>query len=107
MGNYYRKELQMKDKDSPLNSYTTGHATLTSEEYFMTFEHSSLIKDAGQTTLPLLDAQKVEGEPDVPLGGIGLVHKGYSDNGGMLAFRLFSIHYSTFMSRFMEFAACH
>ncbi|CAD6233945.1 GSCOCG00007422001-RA-CDS [Cotesia congregata] len=58
------------------------------------FRPSNLIEDAGQSTVPFFDAQDVEGKPEFPLGGVGLVHRGWKNYGGFLAFRIFDINLS-------------
>lgn len=48
-----------------------------------------MTKDAGQTTVPFFDGQDVEGDPEFPLGGVGVIYRKRKGYGGFLAFRIF------------------
>lgn len=50
-----------------------------------------------QSVIPWLDAQSVTSGGNVPLYGVGLYHRGSSNSGGFLAYRLISIDYTRFM----------
>lgn len=74
-------------KSSKNNIYWTGGD-------FVKFQTSDLIKDAGQSTVPFFDAQDVDGDPEFPLGGIGVLHRGRDGYGGFLIFRIFKTRLS-------------
>lgn len=50
------------------------------------FDSTSISKDAAQTTIPYIDAQKVAPNSGVWLTGIGLYHKGNVGYGGFVGF---------------------
>lgn len=58
---------------------------------------SNKYQDAGQSVVPYFDAQNVTGSIAAPLYGIGLYHRGGTDSGGHLAFRLRIIDHNRFI----------
>lgn len=55
---------------------------------FVNFQASDLQKDASQTTIPLIDVQKVESKLPSSINQIGLIHRGYEGSGGFLSFKI-------------------
>lgn len=49
------------------------------------FTHTSLSQDAGQTTVPFIDAQWVVTSPASPLKGVGIHWRGRIGSGGYVA----------------------
>lgn len=64
---------------------------------YIQFHHSNVIADAGQSTVPFIDAQPVEIYPSFPLGGIGLFYRSRFGCGGYIAPRLFAIDMSQYV----------
>lgn len=46
--------------------------------------------------MPFFDALEAEGDPNFPLGGIGIIHRGQKGFGGFLAFKIFEIDLSKY-----------
>lgn len=65
---------------------------------FIRFRASDLKKDAGQSTVPFFDAQDVDGDPEFPLGGVGIIHRGREGYGGFLAFRIYDLDFSGYLN---------
>ncbi|XP_014295054.2 uncharacterized protein LOC103570784 [Microplitis demolitor] len=80
-----RHELVLEEPDNPLKS--SANNQLSTPNQFIRFRPSDLRKDAGQSTVPFLDASEVIGSPLVPLQGLGLYHRGSKGFGGFLALR--------------------
>ncbi|XP_057333035.1 uncharacterized protein LOC130672452 [Microplitis mediator] len=89
-----REELVLIDPDKPTKS--PGNIIDSKTERFVKFRASDLKKDAGQSTVPFFDAQDVEGDPEFPLGGIGIIHRGREGYGGFVAFRVFDLKLSKY-----------
>ena len=70
----------------PLNQFTTNK--------FVKFTNSDYEKDAGQSTVPFIDAQPVESANPVPLSGVGIFHKGRPKFGGFIAPRIFTYNFT-------------
>ncbi|XP_053595015.1 uncharacterized protein LOC128667752 [Microplitis demolitor] len=87
-----RKELTLDAPDKPTKSFLNVIDSKTDQ--FIKFRESDFIKDAGQSTVPFFDAQDVEGTPEFPLGGVGIVHRGRKGYGGFLAFKIFDLNLS-------------
>ncbi|KAK0087198.1 hypothetical protein PV325_001567 [Microctonus aethiopoides] len=84
-----RIEIKILNHDDPVrcNGYNYDQTT----NKFIQFQHSSVIKDAGQSTIPYIDAQPVEIYPPFPLSGIGLFYREKADCGGYIAPRIFAM----------------
>ncbi|XP_034946173.1 uncharacterized protein [Chelonus insularis] len=87
----YRRELIFPDSDNPLKYDEFDFNSINGD--YVGFWPSSLKKDAGQTTIPLFDANPVFGIPRFPLGGIGLYHKGPINSGGFISLKIAGIDY--------------
>jgi hypothetical protein len=79
-----RTKVQLKHPDIPIRSTSPSIPTSHSDQY-IEFTHTDIDRDAAQTTVPFLDAQKVESLQAVPLSGAGIFHKGRQFFGGFLA----------------------
>ncbi|XP_074093605.1 uncharacterized protein LOC141523925 isoform X1 [Cotesia typhae] len=90
----YRQELTLINPDNPTKS--TVNDLDSTPVKFVRLQASDLLKDAGQSTVPFFDAQDVEGKPEFPLGGIGLVHRGRAGYGGFLAFKIYDLNLSKY-----------
>lgn len=89
-----RTHLKLKNPDVPTKS--TGPSVPDSRsEQFIEFTSSDLDLDAGQTTVPFIDAQDVAPNPPTPLSGAGLYHKGRKYSGGFIAPRVFTFDFSS------------
>lgn len=84
----YRIEISVKGLDNPAESKLNKPYRETNQ--FVRFTHTSLEKDAGQTTVPLFDALEASMKPAMPLNGIGLYYKTAPSFGGYIAPRLFT-----------------
>lgn len=91
----YEKLLKNREAkfDTPLQSSTN---TFDSNERYAIFEESDLKTDAGQTTVPLFDAQPNVQTEGFALNGIGLLRKG-KNSGGFLTMKIFNIDISEYM----------
>lgn len=58
------------------------------EDQFIEFSSSGRLADAGQTTIPYLDAQDVITKPPMPLSGVSLYFKASQGSGGFIAPRI-------------------
>ncbi|XP_057328837.1 uncharacterized protein LOC130669788 [Microplitis mediator] len=85
-----RRELILTDPDNPLKSPV--NVIDSKKDRFIRFRNSDLKKDAGQSTVPFVDAQGVEGAPLYPLGGMGIIHRGHEGYGGFLAFKIYDVN---------------
>lgn len=81
--------------DNPMISLSN---TINPDERYSGFTHSDLKRDAGQSTVPFFDTQKVEMDSGFALDGIGLTRKGYGDGGGFLTLKLFTIDLSKYIT---------
>ncbi|XP_057333033.1 uncharacterized protein LOC130672450 [Microplitis mediator] len=90
-----REELILTDPDVPTKSPTNTITSKTNQ--FIRFRASDLKKDAGQSTVPFFDAQDVDGDPEFPLGGVGIIHRGREGYGGFLAFRIYDLDLSSYL----------
>ncbi|KAK0179941.1 hypothetical protein PV327_005636 [Microctonus hyperodae] len=89
-----RVEINVKNLDNPTRCKDYNYDR-TSNNYIK-FYHSSVTKDAGQSTVPFIDAQPVETYPPFPLGGIGLFYRNKEGCGGYIAPRIFTIDISQY-----------
>ncbi|XP_008559058.2 uncharacterized protein LOC103579442 [Microplitis demolitor] len=96
-----REELVLNDPDKP--SKSPGNTIISKTDRFVRFRASDLKKDAGQSTVPFFDAQDVDGAPEFPLGGVGIIHRGREGYGGFLAFRIFDCNISKYFENRLHF----
>ncbi|KAK0179591.1 hypothetical protein PV327_005329 [Microctonus hyperodae] len=88
---YERDRIKIK-MDIPTNpTKCKGYNYNRETNQFVQFHHSDVREDAGQSTVPFIDAQPVEIYPSFPLGGIGLFYRSQFGCGGYIAPRLFAI----------------
>lgn len=66
----------------------------SSTNQFVEFTHTDLDRDAGQTTVPYLDAQDVTSSPPVALSGAGIYHKGRPLYGGFVGLKLITYDFA-------------
>ncbi|KAG8036619.1 hypothetical protein G9C98_003941 [Cotesia typhae] len=88
----YDYELDLRYPD--LSTKSSKNNIYWTDGDFVKFQTSDLIKDAGQSTVPFFDAQDVDGDPEFPLGGIGVLHRGHDGYSGFLIFRIFKTRLS-------------
>ncbi|XP_057332582.1 uncharacterized protein LOC130672194 [Microplitis mediator] len=81
-----RKELTLPGLDNP-TKYRINNLDSTPNT-FVSFQASEMQKDASQTTIPLIDIQKVESKIPSSINQIGLIHRGYEGSGGFLSFKI-------------------
>ncbi|KAK0097704.1 hypothetical protein PV326_014330 [Microctonus aethiopoides] len=88
---YERKriEININESDDPIRSSQFKYDRESNK--FIKFIHTDVRKDAGQTTIPLLDSQAVETKPSFPLGGIGLSFRGRDGYGGYISPRIYTL----------------
>ncbi|XP_063980706.1 uncharacterized protein LOC135164366 [Diachasmimorpha longicaudata] len=65
--------------------------------YYIDMDWTNYPKDAGQTTIPLLDAIPVYSTPFTPLSGVGLYHKREAGYGGFLTLVLEGVDKSRYV----------
>lgn len=73
------------------------------DKMFMQFDRTYDGEDAGQTMVPLIDAQDFEALPNMPMSGIGLHHRGIykpsdDDYSGFLGFHGYTYEIGKFLS---------
>lgn len=79
-----RTKVHLKNPDIPIRSPSPSIPTSHTDQY-IEFTHTDIDRDVAQTTVPFLDAQKVESLQAVPLSGAGIFHKGRDFFGGFIA----------------------
>lgn len=85
----FREEIVITNPDNPTRS--PKNLIISKKNKFIRFKASDWKKDAGQSTVPFFDAQEVEGNPEFPLGGVGVILRGHEGYGGFLALRIFDL----------------
>ncbi|XP_063985982.1 uncharacterized protein LOC135167061 [Diachasmimorpha longicaudata] len=85
---YERLEFSKKN-----SIYTNEPHTLLSRKQKIKLRISDRRYDAGQSVLPLFDGVAAENDPPVPLGGLGIGHKGAEGYAGFISPKLFSLPY--------------
>ncbi|KAH0564624.1 hypothetical protein KQX54_013182 [Cotesia glomerata] len=91
---FHRKNLNLPHPDDPTKS--SKNVIDSKANQFIKFRASDLKKDAGQSTVPFFDALEAEGNPNFPLGGIGIIHRGQKGFGGFLGFKIFELDLSKY-----------
>lgn len=81
--------LHLPNPGVPTQKYRNNKVRSKSDQ-FLLITHSDLRQDAGQATVPFLDAQAVAPEPPTALAGFGIYHKGINLSGGFLALKVFT-----------------
>lgn len=71
------------------SEFSLNNMILSKPGDYIYFESSDMKKDAGQSSVPYFDIQKIETTPARPLSGIGSYYKGSTGFGGFLALRAF------------------
>ncbi|KAK0098477.1 hypothetical protein PV326_008075 [Microctonus aethiopoides] len=92
-----RIEIEMNIPTNP--TQCKGYHYDRETNKFIQFHHSDVIEDAGQSTVPFIDAQPVDIYPSFPLGGIGLFYRNQFGCGGYIAPRLFAIDMSQYVDK--------
>lgn len=77
---------------------------LSKPDQFLLVTHSDLSQDAGQTTVPFIDAQHVAPEPSSALAGFGVYHKGAKNSGGFLGLKIFTYDMAPHVKAFAKVA---
>lgn len=90
------QKLQLYKPNIPTKNGQNSVVDSYSGQY-VEFTHPDFERDAAQTTVPFLDAQKVVSTPAVPLGGVGLYHKGFARSGGFIAPSIKTLNMSPFV----------
>lgn len=85
--------MRLTHPDIPTRSPSASIPTSTTDQY-IEFTYSDIDRDAAQTTVPFLDAQKVESLQPVPLSGAGIFHKGRNYFGGYVAPKILTYDFS-------------
>lgn len=67
---------------------------LSKSDQYIEFDHSDFELDAGQTTVPFIDAQPVIPSALTPLTGAGIYHKGMTNSGGYIAPKIFTFDFT-------------
>ncbi|CAG9812536.1 unnamed protein product [Phaedon cochleariae] len=88
-----RTKVHLNQPDIPIRSPSPSVPDSWSDQY-IEFTNTDLNRDAGQTTVPFLDAQKLESLQAVPLSGAGLFHKGGPFSGGFITPKLITYDFS-------------
>ncbi|CAH1108486.1 unnamed protein product [Psylliodes chrysocephalus] len=88
-----RKKVWLVTPDIPTRTTSPSIPTSKSDEY-IELVNSDIDRDAAQTTVPFLDAQKLESLQPVPLSGAGIFHKGRKYFGGFITLKVMTYDYS-------------
>lgn len=88
-----RKKVWLVSPDIPTRTTSPSIPTSKSDEY-IELVNSDIDRDAAQTTVPFLDAQKLESLQPVPLSGAGIFHKGRKYFGGFITLKVMTYDYS-------------
>ncbi|XP_060523218.1 uncharacterized protein LOC132700114 [Cylas formicarius] len=91
-----RTKVRLQNPDVPTRIPTSSIPTSKSDQY-VEFTHTDVDRDAAQTTVPFLDAQKVESLRPTPLAGAGIFHKGRPFSGGFVAPKIITYDVSKFL----------
>ncbi|CAG9773548.1 unnamed protein product [Ceutorhynchus assimilis] len=91
-----RTKVRLVHPDIPIRSTSPSIPTSHSDQY-IEFTNSDIDRDVAQTTVPFLDAQKVESLEAVPLSGAGIFHKGRQFFGGFIAPKIITYDVSKFL----------
>ncbi|XP_066151748.1 uncharacterized protein [Euwallacea fornicatus] len=91
-----RKKVHLIHPDVPTRSTSPSIPTSHSDQ-FIEFTNSDMDRDVAQTTVPFLDAQKVESLEPVPLTGAGIFHKGRNFFGGFIAPKIITFDVSKYL----------
>ncbi|VEN36573.1 unnamed protein product [Callosobruchus maculatus] len=86
-------KVRLNRPDIPTRS-TSPSVPDSSTDQYIEFTNTDIDKDVAQTTVPFLDAQKVESFRPVPLSGAGVFHKGRDHFGGFVAPKLITYDFS-------------
>ena len=95
-GNSRRTEILLREPHIPTKSKAKSLPKSTNNNY-VKFTHSDIMKDAAQTTVPFLDAQDVVNDPPVPLDGIGVFLKIQDGFGGFVAPKIKTFDYGPYI----------
>lgn len=91
-----RDEIALTLPDVPIR--TPGNSPqISHHNSYIKFTYSDMYKDASQTTVPFIDAQKVVNDPAVPLEGVGLILKARKGYGGFIAPKITTFDYSPYV----------
>ncbi|XP_018572018.1 uncharacterized protein LOC108911535 isoform X1 [Anoplophora glabripennis] len=88
-----RTKVKLRHPDIPTRSPSPSVPTSQSDQY-IEFVNSDIDRDVAQTTVPFLDAQKVESLQPVPLSGAGIFHKGRNNFGGFITPKIITYDFS-------------
>ncbi|CAG9863089.1 unnamed protein product [Phyllotreta striolata] len=88
-----RKKVWLVDPDIPTRTTSPSIPTSQSDQY-IELTNSDIDRDAAQTTVPFLDAQKIESLQPVPLSGAGIFHKGRRYFGGFITLKVITYDFS-------------
>ncbi|KAL1497457.1 hypothetical protein ABEB36_008426 [Hypothenemus hampei] len=91
-----RTKVHLVHPDIPTRTTSQSIPTSHTDQY-IEFTHSDIDRDAAQTTVPFLDAQKVESLNAVPLTGAGIFHKGRQFFGGFIAPKIITFDVSQYL----------
>lgn len=91
--------MRLRNADVPTRIKNPS-VPLSSHDQYIKFTNTDIDRDAAQTTVPFLDAQPVVSLIPVPLSGVGIFYKGYSNSGGYIAPKIFTYDYSKHLTAF-------
>ncbi|XP_058794289.1 uncharacterized protein LOC131665995 isoform X2 [Phymastichus coffea] len=87
-----RTEVKLNKPDVSTRSQVQSIPDSHTNQYIQ-FGPTDLEKDAGQSTIPFIDTQRVEPKPPVPISGAGIFHKGRGGYGGFLSLKLITYNF--------------
>lgn len=87
--------------DQPSNAKNPFELLTTTPDFtpnkYIRLEKTDLGNDAGQTTVPVLDALEVSAKPAIPLVGVNLFHKRADGFGGYLSMQIETVDRSAYI----------
>nr|XP_023013096.1 uncharacterized protein LOC111503106 [Leptinotarsa decemlineata] len=92
-----RTRVRLLSPDIPIRSPSPSIPTSKPDQY-IELTHTDLDRDAAQTTVPFLDAQKLESMQPVPLSGAGIFHKGRNFFGGFITPKIITYDFGKHLS---------
>lgn len=100
---FYNQELKLTQKNPFIEKPSvSNNRHSTSNEHYVKLQVLPLKVDLSQFVFPYFDGQQVGGNPGYPLSGIGIIHRGSSENAGYLSLKLISLHYAKILDEYAK-----
>lgn len=90
-------EITLYRPSNPLNHVKSLSQINTTPNAYIKFAPTDYWNDVAQSTVPMLDTQRVEPYYPSPLSGVGLYHKTVDDSGGFIAPKIIVIDFEAYI----------